>query len=145
MHDGPAGRHGAGGHGRGNGLAAIDVRHVCHTAAFPILGKVPASILDDNTEIAVARIPGDGKRQRTRVFSELQAHHLFADRFGRPGKGNDKGKVEGLVGWIRRNYLVPIPRVASFAALNAKPIDDCRRRLPRRCRALPRRTWRPRS
>jgi transposase len=29
-----------------------------------------------------------------RVFSELQSHHLFADRLGRPGKGNDKGKVE---------------------------------------------------
>jgi hypothetical protein len=31
-------------------------------------------------------------RQRTRVFSELQSHYVFADRFGRPGKGNDKGK-----------------------------------------------------
>ena len=52
----------------------------------------------DNTKIAVARILGDGRRQRTRVFSELQSHYLFTDRFGRPGKGNDKGKVEGLVG-----------------------------------------------
>jgi transposase len=52
------------------------------------------------------------------VFSELQSHYLFADRFGRPGKGNDKGKVEGLVGYIRRNFLVPVPRAASFAALN---------------------------
>jgi hypothetical protein len=68
------------------------------------------------------------------VFSELQSHYLFEDRFGRPGKGNDKGKVEGLVGWIRRNYLVPMPRVASFAALNAKLIDDCRRRLGDRLR-----------
>src|SRR5271165_3200692 len=31
-------------------------------------------------------------------FDKLQSHYLFADRFGRPGKGNDKGKVEGLVG-----------------------------------------------
>jgi transposase len=31
------------------------------------------------------------------MFAELQSHYLFADRFGRPGKGNDKGKVEGLV------------------------------------------------
>jgi transposase len=43
------------------------------------------------------------------VFTELQSHYLFEDRFGRPGKGNDKGKVEGLVGYARRNYLVPIP------------------------------------
>ena len=39
----------------------------------------------------MARILGDGKRQRTRVFSELRSHYLFEDRFGRPGKGNDKG------------------------------------------------------
>ena len=48
--------------------------------------------------VAVARILGDGSRQRTRVFNELQSHYLFADRFGRPGKGNDKGKVEGWSG-----------------------------------------------
>ena len=46
-------------------------------------------------------ILGDGKRQRTRVFTELQSHYLFEDRFGRPGKGSDKGKVEGLVGYRR--------------------------------------------
>ncbi len=40
--------------------------------------------------------PGD---QRQRAFSELQSYYLFADKFGRPAKGNDKGKVEGLVGY----------------------------------------------
>ena len=105
-----------------------------HTAAFQFFGKVPKSILYDNTKIAVARILGDGKRQRTRVFSELQSHYLFLDRFGRPGKGNDKGKVEGLVGLIRRNYLVPMPRAASHEALNAKLIDDCRDRFGDRLR-----------
>jgi transposase len=105
-----------------------------HTAAFSFFGGVPRSILYDNTRIAVARILGDGTRQRTRVFSELQSHYLFEDRFGRPGKGNDNGKVEGLVGWIRRNYLVPMPRAASFAALNARLIDDCRGRLGDRLR-----------
>jgi transposase len=105
-----------------------------HTAAFDFFGGVPNSILYDNTKIAVARILGDGTRQRTRVFSELQSHYLFEDRFGRPGKGNDKGKVEGLVGWIRRNYLVPMPRAVSLAALNATLIDNCRGRLGDRLR-----------
>ena len=36
-----------------------------------ILGVVPRSILYDNTRLAVAKILGDGRRQRTRVFSEL--------------------------------------------------------------------------
>ena len=87
-----------------------------HVRAFAFFGGVPKSILYDNTKIVVARILGDGKRQRTRVFTELQSHYLFEDRFGRPGKGNDKGKVEGLVGYARRNFLVPIPVFESFAA-----------------------------
>jgi len=82
----------------------------------------------------VARILGDGKRQRTRGFAELQSHYLFRDRFGRPGKGNDKGKVEGLVGYARRNFLVPIPVFESFEALNAYLVDCCRRRMADRLR-----------
>ena len=77
-----------------------------HVSAFSFLGGVPQSILYDNTRLAVARILGDGRRKRTQAFSELQSHYLFEDRFGRPGKGNDKGKVEGLVGYMRRNFLV---------------------------------------
>ena len=37
---------------------------------------------------------------------------------------NDKGKVEGLVGYTRRNYLVPIPVFESFEALNDDPAPD---------------------
>jgi hypothetical protein len=105
-----------------------------HNAAFGFFGKVPRSILYDNSKLAVARILGDGVRQRTRVFSELQSHYVFADRFGRPGKGNDKGKVEGLIGWIRRNLLVPVPRAVTLTALNEQLLEGCRRRLGDRLR-----------
>jgi transposase len=105
-----------------------------HVSAFAFLGGVPCSILYDNTKLAVARILGDGKRERTRAFAELQSHYLFLDRFGRPGKGNDKGKVEGLVGYARRNFLVPIPTVASFTALNAHLERRCLDRLSDRVR-----------
>ena len=100
-----------------------------HVKAFEFFGGIPRSILYDNTKLAVARILGDGKRQRTRVFSELQSHYLFQDRFGRPAKGNDKGKVEGLVGFARRNFMVPIPAFDSFEALNAHLLDCCRKRM----------------
>jgi len=99
-----------------------------HVSAFAFFGGVPLSILYDNTTIAVARILGDGTRQRTRTFSELQSHYLFEDRFGRPGKGNDKGNVEGVIGFGRRNYLVPMPRFASFDALNAWLEEQCLKR-----------------
>ena len=100
-----------------------------HVSAFSFLGGIPQSILYDNTKLAVARILGDGKRQRTRSFTELQSHYLFDDRFGRPGKGNDKGKVEGLVGYARRNFLVPIPSFESFDALNAYLERCCLERM----------------
>ena len=105
-----------------------------HVSAFTFLGGVPRSILYDNTRLAVAKILGDGRRKRTRVFSELVSHYLFEDRFGRPGKGNDKGKVEGLVGYARRNFLVPIPSYRSFDELNAHLKEKCLERMERRLR-----------
>ena len=78
-----------------------------HVSAFAFFGGVPRSILYDNTKLAVARVLGDGKRQRTRAFSELTSHYLFEDRFGRAGKGNDKGRsriwsaMPGATIWCR--------------------------------------------
>ena len=105
-----------------------------HVSAFAFLGGVPQSILYDNTKLAVARILGDGRRKCTKAFTELQSHYLFDDRFGRPGKGNDKGKVEGLVGYMRRNFLVPIPSFESFGALNTHLERRCLERMDARLR-----------
>ena len=58
-----------------------------------------------------------------------QSHYLFEDRLGRPGKGNGNGKVEGLVGYVRRNFLVPVPSFESFDALNAYLEYPCSNRL----------------
>ena len=105
-----------------------------HVSAFAFLGGVPRSILYDNTRLAVAKILGDGRRQRTRAFTGIQSHYLFEDRFGRPGKGNDKGKVEGMVGYVRRNFLVPVPSFDSFEALNVHLEQRCLERMDARLR-----------
>jgi len=105
-----------------------------HVRAFAYFGAVPTRILYDNTKIAVAKILGGEERQKTRAFSELQSYYLFADKFGRPAKGNDKGKVEGLVGYARRNFMVPIPRFNSWDELNAHLEAECRKRRERRLR-----------
>jgi len=105
-----------------------------HIRAFAYSGGVPRSILYDNTKLAVAQMLGDGTRQKTRAFSELQSHYLFAEQFGRPAKGNDKGNVEGLVGYARRNFLVPVPRVGSWEELNQHLLAECNRRRQHRVR-----------
>ncbi|NLR73398.1 IS21 family transposase [Novosphingobium sp. ERN07] len=98
-----------------------------HVSACAFFGAVPCSILYDNTKIAVAKICGDGKRERTQAFTGLVSYYLFTDRFGRPGKGNDKGKIEGLVKHARTHFMVSIPHAASY--------DDFNAELERRCRA----------
>jgi len=103
-----------------------------HTQAFAYFGGAPRTILYDNTRIAVKEITGDGERKPTEAFSALQSHYLFAAKFGRPGKGNDKGNVEGLVGYARRNFLVPVPRAATWEALNAHLLEECRKRRERK-------------
>ncbi|MET3119278.1 transposase [Undibacterium sp. GrIS 1.8] len=85
---------------------------------------MPQSILYDNTRIAVAKILGDGQRRRTQAFAELQSYNLFDDKFGRPAKG----KVERLVGYSRRHFMVPLPVANDFAALNSQLLDGCKKR-----------------
>ena len=99
-----------------------------HVHAFAFFGKVPGSILYDNDRCLVAKILPDGTRQRARLFSGFLSHYLFHDRYGRPGKGNDKGNVEGLVGYSRRNFMVPVPRFATWQEFNAYLEDRCRKR-----------------
>ena len=105
-----------------------------HNQAFAYFGGVPRPMLYDNTKLAVVRILGDGTRKKTQAFSELQSHYLFQERFGRPRKGNDKGKVERLVGYARRNFLVPVSRCASWEELNTRLLEQCRKRRQQRLR-----------
>jgi transposase len=99
-----------------------------HVHAFEFFGAVPQSILYDNDKCLVARIMPDKTRKRTQRFSAMLSHYVIDDRYGRPGKGNDKGKVEGLVGYARRNFMVPMPRFADWGTFNDYLEDQCRKR-----------------
>ena len=99
-----------------------------HIHAFAFFGRVPLSVLYDNDRCLVSKILPDGTRVRARLFNGFLSHYVLRDRYGRPGKGNDKGNAEGLVGFSRRNFMVPIPRFASWEEFNAYLEAQCRKR-----------------
>jgi hypothetical protein len=101
-----------------------------HVAAFAFFGGVPVKTDYDNSKIAVARIVGR-ERELTREFLRLEAHFLFRHRFCAVARGNEKGHVESLVGYGRRNFLVPVPSFASWGELNAYLRQRCRDDLAR--------------
>jgi transposase len=107
-----------------------------HVSAFSFFGGVPTRTSYDNTTIAVRKVIGR-ERALTREFLRLESHFLFAHRFCRVARGNEKGHVESLVGYGRRNFMVPVPAFASFAELNASLQASCRADLDRRVRGKP--------
>jgi len=97
-----------------------------HVQAFGHFQGVPQHIAYDNLKVAVQQILTGHTRQEQERFVVFRSHYLFESRFCTPGQGHEKGGVESAVGFARRNFLVPIPEVASFEALNAYLLAACR-------------------
>ena len=94
-----------------------------HMHAFAFFGGVSLSVLYDNARCLVSKIQPDGARVRATLFSGLLSHYLFRDRYGRPGKGNDKGSVEGMVGYMRHNHIGPIPHFPDWESFNDETLS----------------------
>jgi transposase len=104
-----------------------------HVLAFEYLGAVPGRIRYDNLKPAVMRVLRGRDRAEAERFIALRSHYGFDSFFCIPGKegAHEKGGVEGEIGRFRRRHLVPVPAVASLAALNqriaaADIVDDGR-------------------
>lgn len=102
-----------------------------HRRAFEWLGGVPATCLYDNLKTAVVRILAGPEREEHKVFSSLRAHYLFDSIFCRPAEAHEKGAVEGLVGYARRNTLVPVPDFPSWAAMEDHLLAWCEKERQR--------------
>ena len=108
-----------------------------HRRAFDYFGGVPRRISYDNSKIAIAKITGSRTREVTREFQRLRSHFLFEAHFCLVRRANEKGHVENLVGYARRNFLVPVPAVPNFEALNEGLLAKCREDLQRQVRGKP--------
>jgi transposase len=105
-----------------------------HVRAFEFLGGVPKRIIYDNTSSAVSKILAGRERKLTPAFLRVVSHYLFETHFCRVRRANEKGVVENLVGFGRRNYLVPVPNVSDLEHLNEDLRASCLRDLERTLR-----------
>jgi transposase len=108
-----------------------------HRRAFEFFGGVPKRISYDNSAIAVSEVLQGRERKLTREFLRLQSHYLFQEHFCLVRRANEKGHVERLVGFARRNFLVPVPQVESLEVLNEQLRQRCLADLAERTRGKP--------
>ena len=91
---------------------------------FDYFKGIPKRLIFDNAKVAVSE--GFGLHARaTKGYRSFAAHYAFQTDFCNIASGNEKGLVENLVGYARRNFMVPVPRVANLAELNEHLIKDC--------------------
>jgi transposase len=105
-----------------------------HRQAFEFFGGVPRRISYDNSAIAVIKVLKGRERKLTKEFLRLQSCYLFEEHFCLVRRANEKGHVERLLGYARRNFLVPVPEVASLVALNETLAECCLADLEHRTR-----------
>lgn len=91
---------------------------------FDYFGGIPERLIFDNAKVAVKEGFGLHAKPQKR-YASFGAHYAVDLTFCNPAKGNEKSLVENLVGYSRRNFLVPAPRVSSIDELNQILWNDC--------------------
>jgi transposase len=89
----------------------------CHQHAFDFFGGIPHKIMVDNLKSAVLkRAVGDAPVLNPR-YLDFATHHGFTITPCNVGKGNEKGRVENGVGYVKKNFLAGLD-LPDFSALN---------------------------
>ena len=96
-----------------------------HLRAFQFFGGIFPVLIYDNLTPAVRKVLEGRNRIEQEAFRKFRAYHSFEARFTNPGQGHEKGGVEGLVGFARRNYMVPVPEAPGLDDLNASLLNAC--------------------
>jgi transposase len=109
-------------------------------AAFLCFQGVPRSAIFDNASTAVVRILRGRKRVENDAFAAFRGALALNVEFAAPAKGNEKGGVEGIHGFIEDNFFRPTPSFADLAELNAALATFCEADLARmaagRCESI---------
>lgn len=98
----------------------------CHKNAFEFFGAVPEAIMVDNLKCAVIRrLVGQAPVFNAR-YLDFANHYGFTIRACGVGKGNEKGRVENAVGYVKKNFLagLDIPNFTSIHIAARKWLDQ---------------------
>ena len=95
---------------------------------FAYFGGVFRTLRYDNLTAAVKKILRGYQREETDRVIAFRSHWGFKSEYCNPASGNEKGGVEGEVGWFRRNWLVPVPEASDLASLNEQLLAALRSR-----------------
>jgi transposase len=91
-----------------------------HRRAFEYFGGIPRRGIYDNLKTAVKHMLKGNHRNLQNRFEKFSSHYLYKPEFCNPARGNEKGRVENMIGYIRRNFFAPIPRIESLDELNER-------------------------
>jgi transposase len=108
-----------------------------HELGFRYFGGVFRRLRYDNLKSAVKTILRGHQREETERLIAFRSHWGFQTEFCNPARGNEKGGVEGEVGYFRRNHLVPVPQVERLEELNQLLLDACQADEQRRIAGKP--------
>lgn len=106
-----------------------------HIGAFQYLEGIPQRIRYDNMKVAIQKILRGRNRDEQSLWVSFRSHFLFTAEYCNPGKGQEKGSIENLIGYVRRNFLVPMPEMKSFSELNTYLLECCEKDARRRKRS----------
>ncbi len=96
-----------------------------HMQGFLFFGGVFPTLVYDNMTTAVQKVLRGKNRILQDEFRKFCSYYSFKAGFCTPAKGNEKGGVEGVVGYARRNFMVPLPEAESLEALNEDLLKKC--------------------
>jgi len=96
-----------------------------HELAFAYFGGVFRVLRYDNMGSLVKKILRGRQRIETERIIAFRSHWGYQSEYCNPAKGNEKGGVEGELGWFRRNCLTPVPEAESLGALNEQLLNWC--------------------
>ena len=90
-----------------------------HKEAFEFFGGLPQQVTYDNLTTAVAKVLTGTNRQEQEAFIRFRGEFPFDANFAAPGKGNEKGKVENGIKYIRSHAFGLQTEFPTLSASNA--------------------------